>query len=280
MRTLVASCLACTVVAGCSDDTSSAAARSDTSGTQAQLAAYSGGRFTPDEASALATLSHDGGRTVYREVPDTRGFVVSGVIEASGAFSRDTLVQPTHDQRVCRPFRDVITPQQRNAVGNAIVWIAGITSGKSNALPRRTSVRLSDCRLEPRVHVIAQGGTVLVGSSDAMESRLRMTDVLETGGAPRAIIPLHDFGQVVPNADIASKAGLVEISDDRHPWVRGYIVVSPHPYIAVTTASGTFQFTDVPAGRHELIVFSEALGTMRRIIDVRSDTQIQLKYAQ
>jgi hypothetical protein len=244
----------------------------------ASPATHVGTRFTQDEASAIATLAPSAGGAGYRETVGSSAFVVSGVVEADGAFTADTLIQPTHDQRVCRPFRDVITPRQRNAVGNAIVWIAGITSGKANDLPRRTSVRLDDCRLEPRVHVIAEGGTVLVGSRDAMESRIRMTEILAPKHTARAIIPLNDFGQVVPDADVARTAGLVEVSDDRHPWVRGYIAVSPHPYIAVTTASGAFQFTGVPAGKHELIVFSEALGIMRRVIEVNSNTQVELKY--
>jgi hypothetical protein len=278
--TLLASCLS---AAACNADAGNARADStrDSSRTLAVApASYGGTRFTQDEASALATLSTSKGAEKYRETNVTGAFVLSGVVEAHGAFTADTLIEPTHDQRVCRPFRDVITPRQRSAVGNAIVWIAGITSGKPNDLPRRTSVRLDNCRLEPRVHIIAEGGTVLVGSRDAMESRIRMSEMLGTSKAARAIIPLNDFGQVVPDADVARTAGLLEVSDDRHPWVRGYIAVSPHPYIAVTTASGAFQFTGVPAGTHEIIVYSEALGVMRRKVEVKGDTKVELTYRQ
>ena len=276
----------CCAWMGCNQDAVGAganAAADSSSVTTATPVAFASTRWTEYEASALATLTRSGQQSVYRESagPSAAGnaFIVSGVIQADGDITSDSLVNPTHDQRVCRPFRDIITPRQRDGVGNAIVWIAGITSGKPNDLPRRTSIRLNDCRLDPRVHVIAEGGTVLVGSRDAMVSRIRMTDVIGNA-VPRTVVPLNDFGQVVPDADIARTAGLVEVTDDRHPWVRGYIAVSPHPYITVTGASGTFQFTGVPAGKHEVIVFSESLGIMRRMIDVRSDVLVELKYGR
>ena len=108
-----------------------------------------------DESSAFLSLVRPRSSSPYREVAAAGTYIVSGVVEVDGAVASDTLIEPTHDQRVCRPFRDVVTPGVRGGVGNAVVWIAGITSGKPNDLPRRTSIRLNDCHLEPRVHVIA-----------------------------------------------------------------------------------------------------------------------------
>jgi hypothetical protein len=129
------------------------------------------------------------------------------------------------------------------------------------------------------VHAVAQGGTVLVGSRDAMASRLRMLNAID-GAAPRAFVSLSDHGQVVPEPDIARTPGLVEVRDDKHPWVRGFIAVATHPYITVTDATGSFRFSGVPAGRHEVIVFSETLGVMRRVIEVRRDTSVQFFYGR
>ena len=199
---------------------------------------------------------------------------------ADADVSGDSLVEPTHDRQACNPFRDIFMPRRNEGVGNAVVWIADISSGKADDLPRRTTVRLNDCSLHPRVHVIARGGTVLVGSGDAMVSRLRFADATGTLSDPRALISFNDFGQVVPSRDVARTSGLVEIRDDKHPWVRGFVVVASHPYVVVTAPDGSFRIDDVPAGIYEVIVFSEALGVLRQRVDVGADTRLELRFGR
>jgi hypothetical protein len=40
----------------------------------------------------------------------------------------------------------------------------------------------------------------------------------------------------------------VVLSCNIHPWMKGYLVVQPHPYMAVTGTDGTFELKNVPAG--------------------------------
>lgn len=272
-RSAVAVALWC-LTAACSGDEPVASASSEPD-TVALAPIVLADDYPADAAQAMSTMASS---ALYREALDGPAFTLTGVVQADNAVPGDSLVEPTHDQRVCRPFRDVFMPRRGTSVGSAIVWIAGIEAGKANTLPMRTSVRIDNCRLDPRVHVVAQGGTVLVGSRDAIVSRLRFIDALGRPDEPRALVPLNDFGQVVPNPDIARTAGLIEVRDDRHPWVRGFIAVAPHPYVTVTDVRGTFRFDSVPAGTHELIVFSEALGVLRQVVDVQRDSSIVLRY--
>lgn len=234
-------------------------------------------KASPREA-AIATLS-DSEPSGYTADKTLSGYTLSGTVTAAPGIRGDTLVRPTHDLSVCKPFDDVFMPRKGSGVGNAIVWINGIERGKPQGLPRRTNIQLSKCRLEPRVHVVAAGGAVIVGSSDRMIARIRVFDVL-TGsrGALRALIPFSDFGQVVPISPIAESGGLYEVTDDMHPWVRGFIAVSSHPYIAVSDATGAFSMDGVPAGDYEIVIFSEALGTMRRMVSISHDTAISLEF--
>ena len=44
-----------------------------------------------------------------------------------------------------------------------------------------------------------------------------------------------------------------------HPWMRGYLVIQPHPYVAVSGKDGTFEIKNIPAGAPlELQVWHEA----------------------
>ncbi|MCC7261086.1 MAG: DUF2012 domain-containing protein, partial [Candidatus Latescibacteria bacterium] len=53
-----------------------------------------------------------------------------------------------------------------------------------------------------------------------------------------------------------------------HPWMAGYVVVTPHPYFAVTAADGSFEIKDVPAGKYVVEVWHEYLGTKTQEVTV------------
>lgn len=226
----------------------------------------------PQDATLIATLSRVGSSErpgVYDTATTDVVFgSIDGTVEASAYVRGDTAIASTIDMNICRPFVDVIAPRRGRGVGNAIVWLAGVDRGIPNSLPRRTSVRLDKCTLVPRVHVVAAGGTVIVGSRDALSAELRIADLLRNPASPRALVSLNDFGQVVPSAAAAREPGLVQITDDRHPWVRGFVAVSAHPYVAVTDASGRFRLDSIPVGYYQLVVFSEKFGVRSRQVKV------------
>ena len=239
-----------------------------------------------DSPAPMANVSHDikpdtAGRTLaiasaaapYKvdSVAGVHG-MIRGTVVSAAALPADTLVTPNRDSTGCKPFEDVTLPHLRTksvrapnadtsavAVGNALVWLVGVTHGPRDGAPRRINLTLDDCHFEPRVFVAAVGATLIVSHRDDMLTRLRFEDHGRTS-APRAIIGFTDPGQVVPNSDVLSKPGLVEVRDENHSWVRGFIAVAPHPFVAVTESSGEFQFDGVPPGTYQLVVWHERLG--------------------
>ena len=47
------------------------------------------------------------------------------------------------------------------------------------------------------------------------------------------------------------------IKCDVHPWMRSWVLVSDHPYFAVTDKSGNFTIKDIPAGTYEVVCWQE-----------------------
>jgi hypothetical protein len=209
--------------------------------------------------------------------------MVVGRIGGGERASRDSVITPTHDYKACDPFTQKTMPSTSDGVGNAVVWLVGVATGPVDASPKRVELHLDGCRLEPRVQRVAVGGTLMVASHDQMMSRLRFTSV-DGEGTPRSTLRstvlLNDAGQVVPTAEAIAHAGLVEVTDDRHPWVHAWIAVAPHPFVAVTTADGQFHFDGVPPGRYTLAVWSEVLGARTQELRVTSsvETRIDVKY--
>ena len=179
---------------------------------------------------------------------------------------------------MCRPFSQSLVPSRDGGVGNAVVWLSGVASGPRDDAPRRARLTLDGCRLEPRVQRVALASTVLVNGRDAMLSRLKFT--VDGEAEPRATVLLSDVGQIVPTDASSAKPGLVRVHDDLHPWVRAYIVVAPHPFVAVTAADGHFRFDGVPPGRYTLHVWHERLGTHEKKVRVDGgvQTKISLEY--
>lgn len=204
------------------------------------------------------------------------GFIVGTV---GGGAPRDTSITPTHDRGVCRPFTQSLVPSRDGGVGNSVVWLVGVARGPKNDAPRRVRVLLDGCRLEPRVQRIATGGTAMITSRDAMMTRLQFLDV--GANAPtRGTVLLSDAGQVVPTSDAARVPGLVQIRDDLHPWVRAYLAVSSHPFVAVTEADGRFRFDGIPPGRYVLMIWHERFGTrqQRVKVDGNVETRVAISY--
>lgn len=197
--------------------------------------------------------------------------------EITGGTPTDTSITPTHDLSVCRPFSQSLVPSRGGGVGNAVVWLQGVATGPKDNAPRRARLTLDGCRLEPRVQRVALTGTVLVNGRDAMLSRLRFT--LEGEAEPRATVLLSDVGQIVPTDAASTSPGLVRVHDDLHPWVRAYLVVAPHPFVAVTAADGQFRFDGVPAGRYTMHVWHERLGTHETKVRVDRGVQTRITVA-
>jgi hypothetical protein len=216
---------------------------------------------------ARAAGAPDGRRYTVR--PSAMPGVLVG--RASGGVPRDTSIAPTHDLAVCQPFTESAVPSRDGGVGNAVVWLEGVAEGPKDDAPRRVRLTLDGCRLEPRVQRVAEGGTVMINSRDAMTSRLQFLALGETRS--RATVLLNDAGQVVPTSTVTVPAGLVEVRDDLHPWVRAWLAVTPHPFVAVTTADGTFRFDNVPPGRYVMVAWHERLGVRRIRVTIEAGVQ-------
>lgn len=224
-------------------------------------------------------------------VADKEAGTLTGEVSFRGTLPADTTVTPNRDSTGCAPFTDATFPATRRThgvisdtltppVGNAVVWLVGVTHGPADHLPRRITMELDGCRLEPRIIVAPVGATIITHNRDDMIAKLHFVDYDVPNAVPRVSMGFTDAGAVVPTGLPLARPGLVEVRDERHGWIRAFLAVAPHPFVAITEADGTFTFEGVPPGSYQLVVWHERLGSRVTPVTINSaaKTTVTIEY--
>ncbi len=72
------------------------------------------------------------------------------------------------------------------------------------------------------------------------------------------------------------KPEIIRVTCDAHPWMQSWIVVSDHPYVAVSGEGGAFRIDGVPAGTHTVHLWHETLGERTREINVLAGQTMEI----
>jgi hypothetical protein len=174
---------------------------------------------------------------------------VSGVITT--ASKAPAPISVTIDQKVCGaslPDESLVVDAQGH-LANAVVTLVGLKRAPQ-VDPVVTNER---CRFTPRVQIARPNANIRTTSKDPM---LHTTQAQHDDG--RAIfnvaLPVPGINMTKP----IGAAGIVRLSCNIHPWMRGWIVVSDDAS-AISGADGKFSIDNVPPGTYELRIWHETL---------------------
>jgi hypothetical protein len=182
---------------------------------------------------------------------------ITGTVTTKAAGARPLRI--TIDQRVCGnelPDEAIVT-DSAGRLANAVVTLTGVQARQ--ATPGR-SIMNERCRFSPRVQIIRPNSSITTSSTDPI---LHTTNAQLDGGKV-----LFNVAVPVPGIEInktVTSRGLVPLSCNTHPWMRGWLVVTD-AVTAVTGADGVFALNDVPPGTYDLRVWHESLkGTTQKV---------------
>jgi hypothetical protein len=100
-----------------------------------------------------------------------------------------------------------------------------------------------DCRFEPRMLAVRTGQTLLLKNSDPIAHNAAVY--------VRRTTP---FSEVIPqNQPLEKIFAKAETQPTRvdcsiHAWMKSWLIISDHPYVAITDADGRFSIPQIPAG--------------------------------
>jgi plastocyanin len=161
--------------------------------------------------------------------------------------------------------------------GSSIVYIEAIT-GKSFPAPAQHPVMAQrHLMFEPHVLPVQQGSTVDFLNSDGTSHNVFWVSI---GGNKKLG---HNMGSWAQNEKRGFKfdnTGTVSLLCNAHPQMRGFIVVVPTPYFALTSESGEYKIENIPAGSYSLTAWHEASKNQTIHVDVAGDTKADVALSQ
>ena len=187
----------------------------------------------------------------YRVVPVKDGGTIRGMVKFATETPPRFMYSNQNDDHCPRgiPQQNLIVNQESRGIENALI-VLEIHAGK--AAPRMNpQLDNKDCAFSPHIQWVSKDSSLLITNSDITEHNVHayLQDVTAFNATlPRGTAPIHR--PLVVN-------GMYKINCDRHLWMRAWIYVSDHPYVAITDVDGRFTLTDVPAGDYYLRAWHE-----------------------
>lgn len=184
--------------------------------------------------------------SIAQEWGDLQGRVVW-----SGEIPNPAALEITRDEEVCGGIglRDeslLVNPKNRG-LANVVVWLS--SKDEVPVHPDSTEgnkpVRLDnkDCRFVPRIALLRTDQTLECTNSDPIAHNVA---VYGRRNQPFSIVVPHDkpLERSFPREELMP----IRVDCSIHAWMRAHILITEHPYAAVTNADGEFQLKNLPVG--------------------------------
>jgi plastocyanin len=146
-------------------------------------------------------------------------------------------------------------------VQNAVVQVAGLRGG---AMPSKDAVvDQLKCEYVPHVSVVSAGATVTFKNSDGILHNIHTVSQINS-----------PFNRAQPKflkeiKETFAKPEIIGLRCDVHGWMTGWVIVTDNVFFGVTESDGAFNLTDVPAGKHNLEIWHEKLGTLTQSVEIK-----------
>jgi plastocyanin len=188
--------------------------------------------------------------------PPARAAEIQGRVVLTGEVPPARKIPITIDQYVCgneQASADLLVSGARE-IRNVVVWLETPPPG-APSVPPPTTVPMDqkECVFVPRIVIVPASGTVEFLNSDRLLHNLH-----SVSAANAAFNRTQPKGRTVPVT--FARPEIVRIDCDLHSWMRGWVVVAPHPFHALTDAQGRFKLDQLPPGPYVVRVWHERLG--------------------
>jgi plastocyanin len=212
---------------------------------------------------------------------------IQGAVTLPGAAPPPRRVPVTIDQYVCGDGKiaEDLQVSAKNGVRNVVAWIDTPPSRSASPTRPATAPAASataavemdqkECVFTPRIVLVPAGGTLNFLNSDRLLHNLH--------ARPKLNSPFNRTqpkGRTIPVS--FAHPEIFRVDCDLHSWMRSWVIVTEHPFYALSDADGRFTLEGLPAGRYTLRLWHETLGTASReiVVPVTGAAQVTIEMAR
>ncbi|WP_254513823.1 hypothetical protein [Anatilimnocola floriformis] len=122
------------------------------------------------------------------------------------------------------------------------------------------SLEFKDFTLQPRVTTLQKNQQLIVRNQDSV--RHVLSGNLFANGKFDVMVPAAG-GDSTEFRKHESRP--MPLSDPMFPWIEGWIVITDHPFVAVSDKQGKMKIDNLPVGRHTFVFWHESVGFLKTL---------------
>ena len=165
-----------------------------------------------------------------------------------------------------RVVQETVVTAADGGLANVFVNLKGTFANAAGGNTAPAVIHQQGCVYLPRVLGARVGQLAHIRNDDATLHNIH--SLSKTKG--------NDFNTGQPQAGMVfdftpkTEEVMLHFKCDVHSWMTGYLGILPHPYYAVSDATGSFKIAGVPAGRQTIQVWHELYGPLTQTVDVKA----------
>jgi hypothetical protein len=202
---------------------------------------------------------------------------IEGTVSLHGTPPEMKVPRKRRDAEVCKdkPVKYNAVVTRDGELQDVLVKLSDdAVKGEYEPPVRHAEIDQIDCMYVPRVLGVVAGQELDIKNGDRTLHNVHTYKGAETW-----------FNQAQPKEsapivrEVPDEPRLIKVTCDVHPWMRGFVVVSPHPFFAVSGPLGEFTIKRVPAGKFTVEAWHPHYGLKTQRVKVEEGGHLQLYFA-
>ena len=159
-------------------------------------------------------------------------------------------------------YSDQLVVNDNDSLQHVFVYVKGGLGGSSYAPPKDPVVlEQKGCMFVPHVLGLQVGQILRIINSDPTTHNVHPLS-LKNREWNKSMLP----GTGPVEQKFTHEEIMIPVKCNVHPWMKGYIGVSRHPFFATTGKDGSYEISGVPPGEYTIAAWHETLGSVTQEI--------------
>jgi plastocyanin len=202
---------------------------------------------------------------------------IKGVVNFTGKAPEMKVPKKRKDAEFCKTkevkYNAVVA--DKGKLADVFVRLANdAVKGDYKAPSKHAEIAQVDCMYTPRVQGVVAGQTIDIKNGDQTLHNVHTYKGAESWFNKPQIKGSDPIAQELPD-----EPKIVKFTCDVHPWMRGFVVVTAHPFFATTGADGTFTIDKVPAGEFTIEAWHPHFGAKTAKVKVEEGKPAEVTFS-